>query len=233
VNLLQFEVAVSNETGLSATDEKQEIDDALNVAVQRVLEDTHCFVKRVDYTGFDGTSVDYTLDSTILEIEEIYLTSGGTRYALERVSVPGLIEKRRVGLPGGSPTSHYAVTGANLMMFWPAPGANDTLTVYEVPTPTALSGPTDDPSSTSPTNFGGIPQILHEAIFFYACSRAASYDDDQTSAQGQRYRDWYDKEIVRYRTILRKKGGDRNARAVVNDKRRRRPFHTNDVYPRF
>lgn len=231
MNLSQFETAVANELGLSATDEKTTIDDAINVAVQRVLEDTHCYVTRTDYTGFDGSSDDYTLDASLLDVVELYLTSTGTRYALTRVSVPEIIEKRRVGVPAGSPTSFYAVTGANLMLFWPPPGTGATLTIYGVPIPTDLSASTDDPSATTPVNFGGIPTILHRAIFYFACSECGSYDDDQTSAQGQRYRDWYDKEIARYHKILRKKGGDRNARAIVNEKRRRRAYHTNDIYP--
>jgi hypothetical protein len=231
MDLAQLETACANELGLSTTNEKTTLDDAINVSVQRVLEDTHCYVKRIDYTGFDGTDGDYTLDATILATVELYFTSGSTQYALTRVSVPELIERRRVSTAAGSPTMFYAETGANLLMFWPSPGANDTLTVYHVPNPTALSGATDDPSSTSPTNFGGIPSILHRAIFYFACSELASYDDDQTSAQGQRYRDWYDKEIIRYHKILRSKGGDRNARAIVNEKRRRRAFHDNSVYP--
>ncbi len=226
---MQFETAVANEIGLSPVDEKQTIDDAINVAVQRVLEDTHCYVVKTNYTGFDGTSDDWTLDSAILVVKDLYLTSSaGTRYDLTRVSVEELNERRRVSLSAGSPTMFFAETGANLLMLWPAPGSGDTLTVYNVPTPTALSGPTDDPSTNS---FGGVPQILHEAIFYHACRKGASYDDDQTSAQGQRYSDWYDKEIVRYHKIIREKGGSRNARAIVNEKRRRRAFHDNSVYP--
>jgi hypothetical protein len=230
VNLGQFETAVAAELGLSTTDEKTVIDDALNQAVQRVLEDTHCYVKETDYTGWDGTSQNYTLDATILDIIEVQLTSTGVTYPLERLSIIDLLERRRSGQTSGSPTRYYAVSGGNLLMFYPAPGTGDTLVVYNVPIPTAMSGSTDDPSTNT---FGGVPQILHEAVFFYACSRLASYDDDQTSAQGQRYRDWYDKEITRYREILRKRGGTRNARAVVNDKRRRRAHHTNDIYPAY
>lgn len=229
MNLGQFETAVSNELGLNTTNEKTTIDDALNQAVQRVLEDTHCYVKRTDYTGnWDGSSQDFTLDAAILDIVEVQLTSTGVTYPLERLSIIDILERRRTGQPSGSPTRFYAVSGANLLMFYPAPGSNDTLTVYNVPVPTAMSSGTDDPSSTT---YGGVPTILHEAIFLYACAKLASYDDDQTSAQGQRYRDWYDKEIVRYREILRKRGGTRNARAVVNDKRRRRVNHDNSVYP--
>jgi hypothetical protein len=228
VNLTQFETACANELGLSVTNEKTTIDDAINVAVQRVLEDTHCYVKETDYTGWDGTSQNYTLDSAILEIVEVQLSSSGVTYPLERLSIIDLLERRRQGQTSGSPVRYYAMSGANLLMFYPAPGTGDTLVVYNVPVPTALSGSTDDPSTTT---YGGVPTILHRAIFYFACSELASYDDDQTSAQGQRYRDWYDKEITRYRMILRKRGGTRNARAVVNDKRRRRISHDPSTYP--
>jgi hypothetical protein len=228
VNLSQFETALGNELGLDTTNEKTTIDDAINRAVQRVVEENHCYVKEIDYSGWDGTSVNYTLDSAILEILEVTLTSTGIVYPLERLSIEDMLERRRTGQQTGSPTRFYSVQGANLLMFYPAPGTGDTLTTYVVPLPTALANPTDDPSSTS---FAGVPEVLHEAIFLYAASKLASYDDDQSSAQGQRYRDWYNEELTRYKTILRKRGGTRNARAVVNDKRRRRLYHDNSIYP--
>jgi hypothetical protein len=226
VNLLQFETAAANELGLDAVNEKTTIDDALNVAVQRVLEDTHCYVTSSNATGWDGTSEDYTLDSRILDIIEVQLASSGVTYPLERLSVVDLLERRRTG--SGTPASYYCVSGANLLMFSSPPGSGDTMNIYYIPVPTSLSSSTDDPSSTT---YGGVPSILHEAVFFYACSRLASYDDDQSSAQGQRYRDWYKEEITRYKEIIRKRGGTRNARAVVNEKRRPRLSHLNDVYP--
>jgi hypothetical protein len=230
MNLAQLRLSVSRELGLDndATTEQTEIDEAINAGVLRVLEDTHCYALQTVFTGFDGTSLDYTLDSTILEVVDLYFKSAGTNYALARLSVPDLIQRRNSGVSTGSPVSFYAVTGANLIMFHPAPGTGDTLSIYHVPVPTALSASGDDPSSTS---LGGVPAVLHRAILYWAYSEAASYDDDQTSAQGQRYRDWYDKEITRYKNIIRKKGGTRLARAVVNDKRRRLKFHDNSVYP--
>jgi hypothetical protein len=228
VNLTQLETACANELGLSVANEKTTIDDAINVSVQRVLEDTHCYVKQTQYTGWDGTSQDYTLDAAILEIVEVQISSSGVTHPLDRLSIIDLLERRRTGQAAGSPTRVYAVSGANLLMFYPAPGTGDTLTTTWCPSPRRCPAPPTIPSSTT---FGGIPSILHRAIFYFACSELASYDDDQTSAQGQRYRDWYDKEITRYRTILRKRGGTRNARAVVNDKRRRRISHDPSTYP--
>ena len=235
MNLGQFRTKIASEIGVGSKadgsgSEQTVVDDAINRAVQRVLEDTHCYVKEIDYTGWDGTSQNYTLDAAILEIVEVQLSSTGVTYPLERLSIIDLLERRRQGQTSGTPSRYYSVQGANMLMFYPAPGSGDTLTTYVVPVPTALAAQSDDPSTTT---MGGIPEILHEAIFLYACSQIGSYDDDQTSAQGQRYRDWYDKEITRYKTILRKRGGTRNARAVVNDKRRRRTMHDNSTYPRY
>jgi hypothetical protein len=206
--------------------EKTDIDVALNRGVVRVLEDTHCYVIAKDYSGWDGTSVNYTLDPTILEIDDMELL--GSTLPMERLSSYDLRAKRRVGTPTGSPVRYWAVKGANLLMFYPAPGTSDVITFYEVPVPTSLSGASDDPSVTT---FGGVPTVLHEGIKLYACGSLASMDDDQTSGQGKRYRDLYDEEITRYKKILRKRGGTRLPRAVVNGSKRRRPFHDNSIYP--
>jgi hypothetical protein len=228
-SLAQFRTAVSDELGLSndPSTEQPDIDIWVNKGVTRVLRDTHCYITSATVSGFDGVSSDYSMASSILEIDDMFLTSGGTQYRLERVSVPLLVEQRRVSNPTGTPAATYALAGANLLMFWPTPGASDTLSIYYVPVPTALSSANDDPSTLS---LGGIPVSLHEAIEFYACFKGASFDDDQTSSQGQRYHDLYEKEITAYRRLINRRGGQRGARAVVNDTRRKRAFHTNDIY---
>jgi hypothetical protein len=231
--LAQFRTVVADELGLdndSAT-EQPDIDIWVNKGVVRVLTDTHCYVTATSVTASSLTAVgstgDYLIPTTFLEIVDMFITSGGTNYRLERLTVPDLVERRRVSNPIGSPTMCYALAGANLLMFWPNPSSADVLSVYNVPIPTALSATGDDPSVAAN---GGIPIQLHEAIEFYACFKGASYDDDQSSAQGQRYHDLYDREITRYTKLIRRRGGQRNPRAVVNDTKRRRAFHTNDVY---
>lgn len=167
------------------------------------------------------------MDSTILEVVDLYLSSGGTNYRLERISVPDLVERRRLGSPSSGPTMVYALAGANLLKFWPTLASGDVIHADYIPVPNALSSTADDPSTAT---LGGIPLQLHEAVELYACYKGASYDDDQSSAQGQRYLDLYDKEITRYKKLLRRRGGERNPRAVVNDVKRRRPYHSNDIY---
>lgn len=232
MNLAQFRTAVSREIGLdnNASTEQPIIDDAVNAGVMRVLEDTKCYVNESNMTGFDGSSTDFTIDANVFEIVDLFSTSGGSNYKLERISVNELIDRKRLGLTVNAPTMVYAVNGENMIQFWPAPAASDTMTVYYVPKPTALSASGDDPSSTAN---GGVPAYFHQAIKYWAFAECASYDDDQSSAQGQRYIQMYQQEILRLRKHMRRRGGNRNQRAKVNDVNRRRAWHDNSVYPRF
>lgn len=230
MTLAQLRTFVAAELGLDANadgtgTECPLVDEAINKGVVRVLQDTHCYVAAASLTGFNGTTGDYALDASILEIEELYFT--GATYLMERVSQPALLRKRLVAQPSSSPVLYYALAGANMLQFYPTPSTTDTLNIYYVPAPAALSASSDDPSTVS---LGGIPIQLHEAIEFYACFKGGSYDDDSSSAQGQRYHDLYDKELIRYTKLLRRKGGQRNARASVNDSRRRNRLHDNSVY---
>lgn len=232
MNLTQLRSAVSHEIGLdnNASTEQPDIDTWLNEGVIRVLEDTQCYVTETQFSGFDGSSTDYTLDSGILEVADMYLISGTVNYRLERESVDELIERKRMSTPVGEPTSYFAINGENMIQLWPAPGTGDNLLVYYTPVPTALSATADDPSNTQ---FGGVPSYFHLAIIYWACSRAGSYDDDASSAQGQRYIQLYQEEIARARKHMRKRGGNRNARAIPNDVKRRRAFHDNSTYPAY
>lgn len=241
MTLGDLRTAVAAELGLDANadgtgTECGLVDNWLNEGVTRVLMDTGCYVTAESLTvssltavsSLGGAVVDYTFPTEALEITDLYLVSGGTNYRLDRVAVPDLIERRRVSAPSNTPTQVYALAGANLLMFWPAPASTDVFELYYVPVPTAMSASTHDPSTTT---YGGIPKQLHYAIEFWAESRGASYDDDQSSAQGARYAQAYKDELTRYRKFLRERGGIRNQRAVVNDKRRKRAFHDNSIYP--
>lgn len=230
MNLTEFRTAVANELGLSVTDEVQTIDDALNYAVKTVLEDTHCYVIPGDIAlTFNGVNWNFTWDAAILDVHDLFFTAAdGTQDPLERVSLAEINRMRGVGNPGG-PVRFYNVEGWNLLMFFPAPGASDVLTIFFVPVPTPMTSGTHDPSNVT---YGGVPEVLHRGIFYRALADLASYDDDQSSSQGQRYREWYKDELTRYRTIIRKRGGNRNARARVNDGGTRRRYnHDNSRYP--
>jgi hypothetical protein len=99
---------------------------------------------------------DYTLDTDILDIMDVYSTSGSQDYRMERISVPELLEMRRGASTMVGPARYYATAGANLLMVYPTPTGADELTVYFVPRPVTLSAPSDTPSE--------IPAEYHPAV---------------------------------------------------------------------
>lgn len=153
---------------------------------------------------------DYTLSTSIMQIKAVYLTASLTTYQLTQMTVQELL-RLRMGTTATGLVSRFAVSGSDLLLVWATPEAADSLTVYYVPRPVTLSAGSDTPSE--------IPAEFHKAIEFYALAEAADYDDDQSSSQGQRYRDRYLEEVRRYRRNVTLKAG-RMPAARVNPRRR-------------
>lgn len=181
----------------------------LNEGYTDVLLRTHCKVGTTTLNLTAGTG-DYTLAASILTTLDLYLTSGGTNYRFER-STPQEILSYRLNAATSIPRC-YAVAGANLLMLYPVPLSADTLTIYQVAAPTALSAGTDVPSD--------VPAEQHKLIEWYACWRGADYDDDSTSNQGDRYKTMYLDGIKEFRRLIQRKGGSRLAPARLRGRRR-------------
>jgi len=194
-----------------------------------VLEDTHCYVKKADYTGWDGTSLNYTIDPTILETVELYSTSAGTPYRLERISDIEMIERRRLGQPSGTPAQVYAPLWCQPAHVLARP-RNGRHGDYLQRTDPDGAGEPDGRPFQHDVRRRPFDPARGDLLSTRAARRPATTTTSRRR-RGRRYSDWYDKEIKRYRDIIRKRGGDRNARAVVNDKRRRRLYHDNSIYP--
>ena len=222
--LAKFRTRIAMKTGIAAdtsgSDDQALADDWINDGIVDVLLETHCNVDSQTVTP--GASADYALSASVLAIIDMYTSSSGTDDRVEQVSVPDLLEMRRQGsTASSSPVTHYALAGADLILFYPTPAAADTFTMYYVPKPTALSGSADDPSSAS---LGGIRTEFHKAIEYYALAEAADYDDDTSSAQGARYREWYQAELSKVRRNLSRLGRYKPPPARLPTQRRpRRP----------
>jgi hypothetical protein len=197
--------------------EQGRIDGWVNDAILDILRKTRCYV-RADTMTMTANEKDYDLSSLVLVIMEMELT--GNYAAFDRVSGDELRRLRRSSVATDTTTYKYALEGANLVMVYPTPSSAVSIDIYYVPRPTALSAPADDPSA--PT-FGGVPAEFHEGIELYAMWKAADFDDDQTSAQGQRYKEAYDKYVKDMRSELRGKVRGPAPRAVVNARRARLP----------
>lgn len=203
--LSDLQTEVAEEIGsINATDDATKINRALNRGVRDILRRTHCYVTSMTLTP--GATADYTLTSSVLSIVAI-----DSADSLERVPVQEILRLRNQST-SSSPARKYALAGATTLMWWPTPAATDTMTVYYVPAPTAMSSASHDPSSIT---YGGIPEDYHELIARYAMARLASFDDDASSAQGARYREEYEKGLKEMKAQLVRRGGVRLGRAVL------------------
>ncbi|MCR4341420.1 MAG: hypothetical protein NUW01_16205 [Gemmatimonadaceae bacterium] len=217
--LANFRTRVSAKIGLDNTASSADqslVDSWLNEGVVDVLRETGCNVDSTTVTP--GATADYALGVSVLGILDVYTTSGSSDSRMQQLSVPDMLELRRNGSSAAGPTTYYAMAGTDLMLFYPTPGASDTFTMYVVPKPTAMSVSSDDPSSAS---LGGVRTEFHKAIELYALAEAADYDDDGSSAQGQRYRERYREELGRIRRSLNLLGRYKQPAAVLPTQRRR------------
>ena len=206
--LTTLRAAVAGELGLDNTASSTEqglIDGWLNEAVEQVLVRTHCHVSFANISLTADTK-DYHLPTGIIAIRKVVDSDS---VPLVRESAEMIHELRRSS--GASDSAmRYAIDGANLLMVYPTPSSSSTLTFYYVPRPTVMSSGSHDPSSVT---YGRIPAEHHRALEFYACARGASYDDDESSAQGKRYWELYDQAIRRMSASLNAKGGRKASRA--------------------
>lgn len=213
--LADYRSEVSATIGLDNTASSEEqglIDGWVNEGVLDILTRTSCKVLPSDVSLTAGEN-DYELDANILSIVGAFVTTDGTDYWFERTTPAQIIDFRRNATSTSSPARWYAVAGANLLMVYPTPDSADTLTLYYVPAPAELATGTDEPSE--------IPAEWHRLVTLYALWRAADYDEDTSSAQGERYRQTYEQEMAKMRRAVSKKGGHRLAPTIIPPRQKR------------
>lgn len=164
---------------------------------------------------------DYELDDNILRILWLESTASGTDSEWQPASPTEILRLRVASSATTSPTLRYAVDGANMLMLWPIPATGDTLYVRYVPRPPALTGDDDTPS--------WIPAEFHPLVSLYAQWKGGDYDDDQSSAQGSRYKQLLDAGIQDMKGRITKKKGRRLPRAAVSRRSSRYFQHRNDA----
>jgi hypothetical protein len=209
--LAELTTEVAEEIGsIDATADQTKIWRFLNRGVRDFLRRTKCYVESDVFTP--SAAANYTLDSSALMVIDLYFT--GSSSPLERVSVPEINRLRRGAVSVGAAFPRFYAFQNPLVMFDVAPSGSATLTCVNVPAPTAMSSALNDPSAAT---YGGIPVDYHDAIAYYAEWHLASFDDDASSSQGARYREWYldrvkdcRREIVGRGSALLPKASSRN-----------------------
>jgi len=204
--LAELVTSVTRRTG---NDDSTGITEYINEAYDDVLVRTKCKVTAGTFALSAGYG-DYAWDDDILEIVEVStITSGGVNYVPSRVTAQEIL-RLRANSSASSPALSYAVEGGNLLMVYPTPAADDTVMIYYVPRPTALTG-SDTPSY--------IPAQWHKALFYYAAAEASDDRDDASSGQGELYRAKYEAMLKEIRKNTWRMGGRRLPRATVGSSR--------------
>lgn len=185
---------------MDSVDDLAKVKDWINQRYAQVCVETHANQAIATMALTVGTDT-YTLPSSVEQIINMYVTPVGSlrSRALELTSVEDLIN-RKVGTTSSSDqgylVTHYAVLGISEFIVWPTPQQADTVTLYYVALPTALSANTDVP-------------ILHEPwssklLFYGACADAGSFKGDPDQ---QNYAALFEMWLGRYRTHLNRKRG--------------------------
>ena len=217
---LELKTEVAEEIGsIDVTTDATKLGRFLNRGVRDFLRRTKCYVESDTFTP---NALNYTLDSSALMVIDLYYTSSST--PLEQVSVAQINRIRRGAISVGAAFPRFYAFQNPLIMFDVAPTATATLTCINVPVPTAMSADANDPSTAT---YGGIPVDYHDAIAYYAEWHLGSYDDDSSSAQGSRYREWYLDRVKDCKREMTLKGGVVLPKAVAG----RRAFaRARDIY---
>jgi hypothetical protein len=195
-NLGDFRTVVSSKTGMNNTigsGDRSLMELWANEGVRDVLIRTHCFVDFGTMTT-SANEGNYDLPTPILSVKKLQIRDlNGDPTELRRVSVEEIFDYReRVTAASTQLPSRYSVQGSNMLLLSPTPNSTYTINVYFVPLPTELVEDTDSPSVQE---FGGIATPYHKAIEYYMLWQAGDHTDDQSSAQGERYKQLYEQMI--------------------------------------
>lgn len=211
---------------INVTDQATELGEFANEAVRDVLLRTGVKVATGTIT-LTANQGDYTLDDEVLAIKHAYLDGATSDYLLTQISTAELIERRVYATTGSSDGPwYYALEGTDLFRVSPTPSAAATINITYVPKPTEMSSDAHDPSAVL---YGGIPVEFHPVLIDFMCWKAASYDDDASSGQGERYRGYYEEGLKRIRRYVNGKGGVKLPPARVGRRRRLRDVPSRDI----
>lgn len=136
---------------LDATNDLSKVRDWINQVYAQACIETEAVVSTATMSLTAGTA-SYTLPTQVVRIKAMYVTpvGGAQSQPMLQTTLDYILRRRQasggVGAALGYVT-HYAVLGSTDIEVYPTPQSADTITIYYVGLPTALSGNTDLPSA--------------------------------------------------------------------------------------
>jgi hypothetical protein len=217
----QLRDRVVNEIGLQDIEDYDETvlaDDLIYQGTIDLLARTRCTVRCVHLQVRKDEST-YVLDKSILALVDV---EDGHILRLRRDEPGGV---RQVGIvvtpegyTNGAGTRGFTLIRSDLLRVTPTPTADGEVDVWAVLRPSRMDEDSDSPTQDA---YGGIPEEYHDAILLYALWHAASYADDESGSQGERYRQLYEGQdgrggrISLIKSLINRRGTSRAPRGRV------------------
>lgn len=186
---------------LDPVNDLNKVKDWINQAYYDVCVETEASVSSTTQTT--SANVEFiTVSSTIARLKSVYVTpaSGARSAPLRQTTLDHILRMRQAG--GGVATAtgsatHYALLGLTRMELYPTPTTVDTLTIYYVAFPTALSANGDVPILQEPW--------ASKLLEYGALADAADWKGDPSEGE---YRQLFEVWKQKFRSHLtRRQGG--------------------------
>lgn len=215
MNLLSYRTRVARAIGMSLSDSTDTslIDGWVNEGVVQFLRETKANQKTA-VLAVTGGSGDYTLDTDILSLTDLYYEPANAvqNVMLEPVDSREIRRMRLSQSTADVSPRYYALQGAHLIMLYPNPGSSsDKLHLIYTPRPAGLAATGDSPSDPAR---GNIPEEYHQVIEAYAKWKAAEAEDHRPSEYGLNFQAEYERSISKVRADLNRKSGVFLGRAI-------------------
>jgi hypothetical protein len=168
-----------------------------------LLSRTRCVVRCVQLHVFADQG-QYKLDQNILSLVDVQ--NGARRRARRDETIDAF-------------DSAFVLVRSDVLLIEPTPSEDGDIQVWAVLKPQPMSDTMDSPSDEK---HGAIPEEFHDAIVGYAFWKGASYSDDASAQQGERYRMLYEGSdgrggrLGQIRMLVNKRGTARVAHRRVS-----------------
>lgn len=173
---------------LDSSADLQRVKDYINRAYAETCIETEA-LQTYASMACTANSYVYTLPSAAVRIKQLTFTGNGA--GIDDVMIPTSIEqilewRSNGGDNAGQPT-HYAVNGLTEIAIYPTPtSSNDTINVWYVKQPTALSGNTDTPALPEPYGTRCLENgACYEAAIFAMSPMAQTFKVEYETAKAQ------------------------------------------------
>jgi hypothetical protein len=196
-------------------------DGYIDVCARAALGETNATKNLVaNQTKYSLTS-DFTLTGVLAINELRYIQSGATsNFAIvPAASLREVLDLNSAAVTGF--TRAYAFQGADTLQIAPAPSAGDTITIFYVPSPTALSAAGDVPSV--------IPSQWQERLLTsYGTSRLAEVESPDLA---ETYRQKYEGFLGQFQMwMMQRQGNTARGMIIGYPNRPNQPIHDRSTY---